>query len=272
MARIAGYGGNIIVGIQVIETMDVAWTEQVDGDVTLTLDNTDYKVGTGSNRMVQAAGLAVGDILASEVVALPTMAALTVGFAWLKSSVNITTLDDYRILLDQHALCASPDCELSVPILVANEWKFCRLEVVSGFFAALTAVISVGLELNANDPGAATIWLDEISAGAEVIGIREWSLDVAAAVVDSSGFSDGQAKVFSVTQTQWSGSFNGFKDGAPLEVGTVLAIELQESSTSTQMWRGSAIITNCRPANSVDGLVMYSYDFQGIHGLEWPTT
>ena len=272
MARIAGYGGNVFVGVQVIETMDVAWTEQVDADVTLTLDETDYKVGTGSNKMVQAAPLAVGDILASEVVALPTMAALTVGFAWLKSSVNINTLDDYRILLDQHAMCVSPDCELSVPILVANDWKFCRLEVVAGSFAALTAVISVGLELNANDPGAATIWLDEISAGAEVVGIREWSLDVAAGVEDTSGFSDGQNKVFTVTQKQWSGSFNGFKDGAPLAIGTVVALELQESATNTQMWRGSGIITNLRPANSVDGIAIYSYDFQGIHALEWPTT
>ncbi|KKK92283.1 hypothetical protein LCGC14_2704500, partial [marine sediment metagenome] len=199
MARIAGYGGNVFVATQVIETMDVAWTEQVDGDVTLTLDETDYKVGTGSNKMVQAAGLAVGDILASEVVALPTMAALTVGFGWFKSSVNITTLDDYRVLLDQHALCASPDCQLSVPILVANAWKFCRLEVVAGNFAALTAVISVGIELQANDPGAATLWVDELSAAAQVVGIREWSLDVAAGVQATGGFSDGQAKVFTVT-------------------------------------------------------------------------
>ena len=272
MARIAGYGGNVFVGVQVIETMDVAWTEQVDVDVTLTLDETDYKIGTGSNKMVQAAPLAVGDILASEVIALPTMAALTVGFGWFKSSVNITTLDDYRVLIDNHALCASPDVQLSVPILVANVWKFCRLEVVAGSFAAATLPISVGIELQANDPGAATLWVDELSAAAQVVGIREWSLDVAVGVQDTSAFSDGQDKVFTVTQKEWSGSFTGFKDGAPLAIGTVMALELQESATNTEMWRGSAIITNLRPANSVDGLVLYSYDFQGIHALEWPTT
>tara|TARA_Y100000310_G_scaffold331099_1_gene404062 strand:- start:40 stop:858 length:819 start_codon:yes stop_codon:yes gene_type:complete len=272
MARLAGYGGNIIVGTQVIEDCDDAWNEFVDADVTLTLDTTDYRVGTGSNKMVQAGALVVGDILASEVVSLPTMAALTVGYAWFKSSVNITTLDDYRILLDNHALCASPDCQLSVPILAAGVWKFCRLEVVAGSFAACTAVISVGLKLQANDPGHVTILVDQISAGAEVVGIREWSLDVAAGVEDSTSFSDGQAKVFTVTQTQWAGSFSGFKDGSPLEIGTVVGIELQESSAQSQMWRGSAIITRVGPAASVDGLVLYTYDFQGTHELEWPTT
>ena len=271
MARIAGYGGNVFVGTQVVENCDDAWNESVDPDVTVVLDNTDYKVGTGSNRFEQAAGLGVGDILATEVIALPTLAALTVGFAWFKSSVNINTLDDYRVLIDNDANCATPEVELSVPILVANVWKFCRLEVVAGSFAAATLPISVGVVLQANDPGAANLWVDEISVGAEVVGIREWSLDVAAGVQDTSAFSDGQNKVFTVTQKEWSGSFNGFKDGAPLAIGTVVALELQESATATQMWRGSAIITNLRPASSVDGVVGYSYDFQGIHALEWPT-
>jgi hypothetical protein len=142
---------------------------------------------------------------------------------------------------------------------------------VSGAFSAATAVISVGIKLQANDPGAATMYLDHIVAAAQIVGIREWSLDDTANVVDSSGFSDGQDKVFTVTMNEWSGSFNGFKDGAPLGKGTVIGIELRESSTSTQMWRGSAIITNRRPQQSVDGLTMYSYDFQGIHGLEAPT-
>jgi len=277
MARVAGYGGNIFVGTQVVQNMDVAWTEQVDVDVTLTLDNTDYKVGTGSNKMVQAAGLAVGDIMASEVIALATLASYTVGYGWFKSSVNIATADDYRVLIDNDALCATPEVQLSVPILVANVWKFCILVVATGSFAAATLPKSVGVELHANDPGAATMWVDELSVAKEVVGIREWNLDVAAGVQDSSAFSDGQNKVFTVTQKEWSGSFNGFKDGPPLAIGTVVAIELMEAATvlpivPTASWRGSAIITNLRPANSVDGLVTYNYDFQGIHALEWPTT
>jgi len=277
VARLAGYGGNVFVGSQVVETMDVAWTEQVDADVTLTLDNTDYKIGTGSNKMVQAAGLAVGDILASEVVILPTLASYTVGYCWAKSSVNTTAVSDYRILIDNDAMCATPEVQLSLPILAAGVWKFCFLPVVAGSFAAATLPISVGVELNANDPGAATIWIDEISVAKEVVGIREWNLDASAAVQDSTGFSDGQEKVFTVTSKQWSGRFNGFKDGTPLEIGTVLAIELMEAATvlptvPTASWRGSAIITNVSAGNAVDGLATYDYTFQGIHGLEWPTT
>ena len=272
MARLAGYGGNVFVGNQVIEDCDDAWNEQVDVDVTLTLDETDYMVGTGSNKMVQAAGLAVGDILASEVVALPTLADYTEVLMWAKSSVNINAADDYRILLDNHALCASPEVQVSLPVLVAGVWKFCRCPVVAGAFSAATAIISVGLKLQANDPGAATMHIDAINAAKEVVGIREWSLDVAAGVQDSSAFSDGQAKVFTVVQKSWSGSFNGFKDGAPLDIGEVVGLELQESTTATQMWRGSGIITTVQPASAVDGLVMYTYNFQGIHALEWPTT
>lgn len=277
MARVSGYGGNIFVGSQVVHNMDVAWTEQVDVDVTLTLDNTDYKVGTGSNKMVQAAGLAVNDILASEVIALGTLASYTVGYCWAKSSVNTTAVDDYRILIDNQAMCANPEVQLSLPILTANVWKFCILPVAAGSFGAATLPISVGVVLIANDPGAATLWIDEISVAKEVVGIREWSLDIEAAVQDSSAFSDGQDKVFTVTTKSWGGSFNGFKDGPPLAIGTVVAIDLMEVETvlpivPTASWRGSAIITNLSPASSVDGLVTYNYSFQGIHALEWPTT
>jgi len=272
MGRLAGYGGNLFVGSQVVENCGDAWDEFVDGDVTATLDTDDYKVGSGSAKFVQAAGLAVGDILASEVVSLPTLAGFSVLFCWAKSSVNINTADDYRLLLDNHALVASPEVQCSLPVLVAGEWKFCQCSVVAGAFSAATLPISVGLKLQANDPGAATIWLNAIDAGKQVAGIRAWNVDIVANVMDSSAYSDGQDKVFTVTTKEWSGSFEGFKDGAPLAIGTVVGLELRESSTSTQMWRGSAIITNLAPGASVDGLVAYNYSFQGIHALEWPTT
>jgi len=277
MARLAGWGGNVFVGGQVVHNMDVAWTEQVDGDVTLSLDETDYKIGTGSNKMIQAAPLAVGDIMASEVIALGTLASYTVGYCWAKSSVNIAAVDTYRVLIDNHAMCASPEVQLQFPALVANVWKFCILVVAAGTFTNATLPISVGIELEANDPGAATLWVDQISVAKEIVGIREWSLDAQASVIDSSGFSDGQDKVFTVVTKEWSGSFNGFKDGPPLGIGTVVALELMEADTvlpivPTASWRGSAIITNVTPASTVDGLVTYNYTFQGIHGLEWPTT
>ena len=109
-----------------------------------------------------------------------------------------------------------------------------------------------------------------ITAGA-VAGIREWSLDDVANTADTSGFDTDQPKTFLATQTEWSGSFNGFKDGAPLAKGTVVAIELKESATATQKWTGNVLITGRRPAGSVDGMIMYSYDFQGTGALTPPS-
>lgn len=269
MARLVGYGGNVLVADQLVEDCEDAWNELVDADVTESADTTDYKVGSASAKFVCAAGIANGDIIATESIGSLDLSGHTMLLFWAKSSVAINTAGDLQILLDDTANCASPIVTLDVPVLSAATWKLCR---ATGTFTGASAIISVGAKLTANDPGAFNLWIDEVRAAKAVVGIREWSMDVIANVIDSTGFTDGQAKVFTVATTEWSGSFNGFKDGAPLAIGSVIHLELQESSTATQQWRGSAIITNIAPASSVDGLVMYSYSFQGIHGLEWPTT
>ena len=278
MARLAGYGGNVYAGQLVIEDCEDAWDEYVDGDVTVVLDTDIYRVGNASVRFEQAAPLAVTDVMAAEVIAPGTLAAYTVLFCWARHSTGTTALDDYRIGLDNDAWAAdTPEVEVSLPILVANVWKFCWCPVVTGSFAAATLPISIQVSLQANDPGVCNLWLDHIVAGVQVIGIREWSMDVVASVQDTTGYSDGQAKVFTVTTTEWSGSFSGFKDGPPLAIGQHIALELMEAEValpgpSTSAWRGEAIITNMRPTSSVDGIVQYAYDFQGVYTLEWPTT
>ena len=108
--------------------------------------------------------------------------------------------------------------------------------------------------------------------GKVVDGMRAWNIDVAANVVDVSSFSDGQWKVWAVSQKEWSGSFDGLKNQAPLAIGAEVFLEFQESAVVTEMWRGQAIITDRHAGSVVDGLVTYSYDFQGVHALEWPTT
>lgn len=96
-----------------------------------------------------------------------------------------------------------------------------------------------------------------------IAGIREWSIDYAAAALDTSGYDGGQDKTFIAGMREWSGSFNGLKDGAPLAIGTILAAEFQESGVGTQKWTGNIYITNIGAASSVDGLVVYNYTFQG---------
>lgn len=271
MARIAGYSGNVFVSTKVVEDCEDAWNESLDSDVLSYLDNTDYMVGSGSERIVQASGLGNGDICVTEVVSLGNMSSYTALYCYAKSTVNITTADDYRLLLDNHVNCASPEVQFSFPTLTAGTWKFCSLPVVAGSWGAATAIISIGLKLQANDPGALTMRLDHIVAATQVVGVREWSLEDVANVMDTTAYSDGQNKVFTATNMQWGGSFGGFKDGPPLARGTIVGLELQESSTSTQMWRGGAMITSRLPANSIDGVVTYNYTFQGIHALEAPT-
>lgn len=276
MARLAGYGGNVYAGALVVEDCEDVW-DGTDADVTAVLDTTDYRVGSASVRFDQLVGLAIADVLAWEVIAPGTLAAYTVLFCWAKHSGG-TVADDYRIGTDNDAWPAdTPEVECSLPALVANVWKFCWCPVVTGAFTAATLPISVQVSMENNDLGVSSLWLDHIVAGVQVIGIREWNMDVVASVQDTSGYSDGQAKVFTVTTTEWSGSFSGFKDGPPLAIGQHIALELMEAEValpgpSTAAWRGEAIITNMRPTSSVDGIVQYAYDFQGVYTLEWPTT
>jgi len=96
-----------------------------------------------------------------------------------------------------------------------------------------------------------------------IAGVREWSIDYVAAALDTSGYDGGQDKTFLAGMREWSGTFNGFKDGAPLAVGTILAAEFQESGVVTQKWTGNIYITNIGASSSVDGLVIYNYSFQG---------
>ena len=268
MSRLAGTGGNVYIATQLIEDCEDAWNELVDADVTASLDNADYKVGSGSAKFVCAAGIANGDIIATEAITSMDLTAYDTVLAHIKSSVAINTAADLQLLLDEHASCASP-LALDIPALVANTWKLCHM---AADFTGYDATISVGLKLTANDPGAFTLNIDEIRAAKQVAGIKAWTLDYVAEAIEVTGFDSAGVRQYIPGPTSWSGSFDGFKDGAPLTIGTVTHIELRESSTSTQQWRGSCIITGVHPNVASDGAVTYSYDFTGTGELTASTT
>ena len=101
-----------------------------------------------------------------------------------------------------------------------------------------------------------------------VTGIKSWTLDYVFDALEGTGFDSSGHKVFKPGLDSWSGSFEGYKDGAPISlVGTEVALELEESSTANQEWTGQAILTGIHPMSTVDGLVTYSYDFQGTGAL-----
>ena len=108
----------------------------------------------------------------------------------------------------------------------------------------------------------------QVDAASAVTGIKSWTLDYTADTLETTDFADSGVKSYIIGGSGWSGSFEGFKDGAPLALaGAAVTIKLYESQTANQFWTGSAFIVGIHPATAHDGIVTYSYDFQGTGAL-----
>ena len=260
MSKLAGKNGNVYALPLLVEDCEDTWNEQVVAGVTLSTIT--GQVGTNAAR---ATTVSVGatTVLMSEVISkdLSTYNALAL---WIRSSVN-TAAGDLRILLDDTALCASPLEDLLVPALVANTWTRILLKLATP--ANLTALISIGLKQQV-DLADGTFDIDDVQALKAVAGINGWSLDYKANTEESTDFSVAGVETHVVTTTGWSGSFEGFKDGAPIAFGSEAVMALGESATSGQCWLGNAIITGISPSTTAKGLVLYKYTFQGTAGLQ----
>ena len=261
MAKLVGTAGNVLVASQLVEDCEDAWDEQAGTGVTATADTTDYKVGAASAKFVLTTA-AIVEITASEVVASMNLSTYTQLMFWVKSSITLSAAD-FQLLLDDSALCATPIVTLNIPALVANTWTYCK---VAADLSGCTAIISVGLK-QAVDKGAMSIWLDDIRAAKAIVGIRSWSLDYIYEVLETTDFSVAGVASYIPGATRWSGRFEGFKDALPLGIGTIIGLELQESATATQQWRGNAIITAAHPVTEHNALVAYAYDYQGSGAL-----
>ncbi len=115
-------------------------------------------------------------------------------------------------------------------------------------------------------------YLGQVDAATEVTGIKSWTLDYTVAMLNTTDFESAGVSSFLPGISEWSGTFEGYKDGVPLGIGAEVYLVLGETSTSTQQWLGLVIITSARPSVDHDGLVTYSYDFQGTEALQAPTT
>jgi len=113
-------------------------------------------------------------------------------------------------------------------------------------------------QVNATGAGAAT----------ETVGIKSWTLDYTADTLETTDFDDAGIKAYIIGGSGWSGSFEGFKMTTPIGLaGAAITIGLLESQTADQIWTGSAYITGIHINTSHDGIVSYSYDFQGTGSL-----
>jgi len=111
----------------------------------------------------------------------------------------------------------------------------------------------------------------EVKAPSSVTGVKSWTIDQVYDVHESTAFDSSGVKAFLPGAYGWSGTFEGFKTGVPLTIGTEVALELLETQTANQLFSGQAIISGLHASAGIDGLVTYSYDFQGTAALTIPT-
>ena len=266
--RIAGTAGDVFITSQLVENCEDDWAVTGDATATSAAVSTVAKVGSHSVKIVCGAGVNDGDLLAHEIVTSMDLTDYTNLMYWAKCSVAIGTAGDLQIGVSETASMGGTPVWADIPVLGEDTWKYCSSAITT---TGLNAVVSVGAKLTANDPGAFDLYLDDIRAAKEIAGIKSWTLDQSAEVADVTGFDSSGHREFTATIKSWSGSFEGYKDGAPLTIGSLVGLELRESQTATQQFRGNAYITGLHGGTSVDGIVTYSYDFQGTDALEIAT-
>jgi len=104
----------------------------------------------------------------------------------------------------------------------------------------------------------------------EIGDCRSWSIDYTTDALETTDFEDAGVRAFVAGCSGWSGSFEQVKDGAPTTTGSIIKLQLKESDTSNQLWEGDALLTGIHSSVSFDGIVTYTYDFQGTGALVPP--
>uniref|UniRef100_A0A6M3JWI0 Putative tail protein n=1 Tax=viral metagenome TaxID=1070528 RepID=A0A6M3JWI0_9ZZZZ len=268
MANIAGKSGDVYIATLLLEDCEDAWESGANGTAALNTDRTYIAVGDGSSKCTIGAGISAGDVIMFETMAeAKDISTFSHILCWAYS-VPTTLAADYRIGIGTTASGASPTTLVDLPALTANTLTYCHCTEVTGSeMADTSAGTIIGLESHANGANADVIYIDEVRAAKIIAGINAWSLDYTQDALETTDFQSAGIKSYIAGGSGWSGTFSGYKDGAPLSIGSLYGVEFAESSTATQMWLGEAIITGVHPSISYDGVVAYSYDFQGSGAL-----
>ena len=177
-----------------LHSCNAVFDETVDTDFEVSVDTEDKKQGTGANKFKIDTDAGAGDI-ATDSITSKDISKYDYLECWVKSTVA-TSAGNLKILLDDHASCASPIETLSVPALTADTWTFVRMSLSNP--ETNTAIISVGLEYDA-DIGACTVWVDDISVvrndTAEWIKVPRnlWRIDKQSQEIIFDSYFDGLA-------------------------------------------------------------------------------
>ena len=157
-----------VPGETVIENSG-AWTESLDSDVTSGQDTEDFREGNASTTFTVAGTISAGDKMASEAIASIDISRYNTVEFWFWSDVALAA-SDLALLLDDTASVGSPLETILFPAIVARTWT--RVQLTLANPESDTAIISVGLEYNAN-PVAALFKINRINALAD--DERAWS-------------------------------------------------------------------------------------------------
>lgn len=271
MAHLSGKAGSVSIADLLLEDCEDIWQNGAKG--VAAKETTIIKRGLASAKCTIAASPGTQAVIMFEDSISPTLDLQTYDhiLCWAYSTPG-SAAGDYHIGIGTGASGATPTTKVSIPVLVATTWKHCHCAVVASTpFSGTSAGSVVALWTWINGAQGDIIYLDDIRAAKVIDGIKSWSLDYTSDALDSSDFADVGVRSFIAGASGWSGSFEGYKDGVPISIGSQVVIELMESATITQMWIGDAIITAVHPSVSFDGIVSYSYDFQGTDALSIAT-
>lgn len=119
-----------------------------------------------------------------------------------------------------------------------------------------------------------------VGASTAVAGVNQWSMDYTVDMLETTDFSVSGVAAYIPGVYRWSGTFSGYKDGAPQTLGTVSVVDLwliesasaASASLEAKVWKGNAYLSGTHPTTNFDGIVSYAYDFQGTAGITIPTS
>ena len=262
MAHNAGTAGHVYGNALLVEDCEDVWTTGGAGRAVSVVTG---KVGTYAAR-VTTTTIGATTLLQYEDFASANLSAYKGLYGRVRSSLT-TAAGNLQLLLDDTAACATALESLDIPIITAATWR----QVFTRFAtpANLTAIISVGLYQVA-DLADGTFDVDDVQALAELAGMRSWTIDRTTSIIDTTDFADVGVRSVLPAVSQWAGSFEGLKDGAPLDVFNEVYLVLGESSTAYRNWIGKAVITGVHASVAYDGAVTYAYTFEGTGALQPP--
>lgn len=118
-----------------------------------------------------------------------------------------------------------------------------------------------------------------VGVSTAVAGINAWSMDYTTDMLETTDFSASGVGSYVPGVSRWSGTFSGYKDGAPqslssatVDLWLIESASAASASLEAKVWKGDAYISGIHPTTNFDGIVSYAYDFQGTAALTVPVS